>query len=362
MNSVYSGNITITIFGESHGPAIGAVIDGLPPGLLLNMEKINEEMERRKPGTSSMATARKEADVVEIVSGLFEGRTTGVPLCGIIHTKDTKSKDYSELKVKMRPGHSDYPGAVHYRGFNDYRGGGHFSGRLTAPLVFAGAVAKEYLRQWGVEIGAHLLQVYDLKDRRFALDDDRAILESLRAERVPVLNKDLAMGIEEAIVLAKGEGDSLGAVVECMALGVRPGIGNPMFNSLESRLSQLLFSVPGVKGVSFGAGFDFAGMKGSQANDPYYMKDGQVCLKTNNNGGILGGISTGSPIVFSAVMKPTPSISKVQETVNLETGEDATLQVVGRHDPCIAIRGIPVIESVMAIGLLDAYLEDKKWD
>lgn len=362
MNSVYSGNLTISLFGESHGPAIGAVIDGLPPGLDLDLAAIAAEMNRRKPGTSSMATPRKEEDAVDIVSGLFEGRTTGAPLCGIIFTKDTRSKDYSELKVKMRPGHSDYPGSVHYRGFNDYRGGGHFSGRLTAPLVFAGAVAREYLRKEGVEIGSHLLQVYDRKDRPFALGETRETLKALRGERVPVLDKALAGEIEAAIVAAKAEGDSLGAVVECIALGVRPGIGNPMFNSLESRISQLLFSVPGVKGVAFGAGFRFAEMKGSEANDPYEYVGDEVRMKTNNNGGILGGISAGSPVVFTTVMKPTPSISKVQETVNLETRKNDTLQVTGRHDPCIAIRGIPVIESVLAIALLDAYLEDKKWD
>lgn len=369
MNSVYSGNITLSIFGESHGEAVGVVIDGLPPGLELDLEAIKVEMDRRKPGTSKLATPRQEDDAVQIVSGVFEGKTTGAPLCGIIFSKDTKSKDYSELKVKMRPGHSDYSGSVHYRGFNDYRGGGHFSGRLTAPLVFAGAVAKEYLKSYGVEIGAHLKQVHDVEDISFIdlgkLEEEidyAGMLEALRGMRVPVLRESVGAEIEKVIVDAKAEGDSVGAVIECMAVGVVAGIGNPFFNSLESKISSLAFSVPGVKGISFGAGFSFADMKGSEANDPYYMKDGVVSVRTNNNGGIIGGISIGSPIVFNVVMKATPSISLKQETVNIDTMENVDLEIVGRHDPCIAIRGIPVIEGILAIALLDAYLEDKKWD
>ncbi len=373
MNSVYSGNITLSIFGESHGEAVGVVIDGLPPGLELDLEAIKIEMDRRKPGTSKLATPRQEDDAVQIVSGVFEGKTTGAPLCGIIFSKDTKSKDYSELKVKMRPGHSDYSGSVHYRGFNDYRGGGHFSGRLTAPLVFAGAVAKEYLKSYGVEIGAHLKQVHNVEDISFSdllnLDENAVeelnyslLLQALRGMRVPVLRESVGAEIEKVIVEAKAEGDSVGAVIECMAVGVKAGVGNPFFNSLESKISSLVFSVPGVKGISFGVGFSFADMKGSEANDPYYMNNGNVSVRTNNNGGIIGGISIGSPIVFNVVMKATPSISKKQETVNIETGENVDLEIVGRHDPCIAIRGIPVIEGILAIALLDAYLEDKKWD
>ncbi|MDD2371119.1 MAG: chorismate synthase [Firmicutes bacterium] len=369
MNSIYNGNITLSIFGESHGEAVGIVIDGLPPGMELDMESIREEMDRRKPGTSKLATPRQEDDQVQLISGFFEGRTTGAPLCGIIFSKDTKSKDYSELKVKMRPGHSDYSGAVHYRGFNDYRGGGHFSGRLTAPLVFAGAVAKEYLKNYGVEIGAHLKQVHSVEDISFN-DLDKHIktivyqelLQSLRGMRVPVLRASVGEEIEKVIIDAKSEGDSVGAIIECMAVGVKAGLGSPFFNSLESKIASLAFSVPGVKGISFGAGFGFADMKGSEANDPYFIEEGVVSLKSNNNGGIIGGISVGSPIVFSVVMKPTPSISKKQETINIETNENTELEIVGRHDACIAIRGIPVIEGILAIALLDAYLEDKKWD
>ena len=361
MNSVYSGNITITIFGESHGEAIGAVIDGLPPGLKLDMDEIGNEMNRRQPGSSNLTTMRNEKDQVQIVSGVFEGYTTGAPLCGIIFTEDKKSKDYSELKVKMRPGHSDYPGKVHYRGYNDYRGGGHFSGRLTAPLVFAGAVAKEYLKNEGVVIGAHLLKIYDVDDKGFS-DEGREALLKLNEMKIPVLDENVAGEMEAAILKAKGEEDSVGGVIECRAVGVKAGIGSPLFNSLESRISSLMFSVPGVKGISFGKGFDFSDMKGSEANDPYYMSENKVMVKTNNNGGIIGGISIGSPIDFKVVMKPTPSISRKQDTVNIETRKDTSLEIVGRHDPCIAIRGVPVIESALAIALLDSYLEDKKWD
>lgn len=358
----------MSIFGESHGEAVGVVIDGLPPGLLLDLDAIRTEMDRRKPGTSKLATPRQEDDEVQILSGLFEGRTTGAPLCGVIFSKDRRSKDYGELKDKMRPGHSDYSGSVHYRGFNDYRGGGHFSGRLTAPLVFAGAVAKEYLKNWGVEIGAHLKQVYDVEDIAFEdlekMNDDelKSLLTGLRAMKVPVLRDGIDEKIEKVIVAAKAEGDSVGAVVECMAAGVRAGIGSPFFNSLESKLGSLAFSVPGVKGISFGAGFAFADLLGSEANDSFYMENGEVRTRTNNNGGILGGITSGSPVVFSVAMKPTASISKKQQTVDIAKGENTELEIVGRHDPCIAIRGIPVIESIMAIALLDAWLEDKKWD
>ena len=361
MNSVYLGNITITVFGESHGEAIGAVIDGLPPGLKLDLKAIDEEMARRKPGNSSLTTMRKEGDQVRIVSGIFEGYTTGAPLCGLVFTKDTKSKDYSELKVNMRPGHSDYPGKIHYRGFNDYRGGGHFSGRLTAPLVFAGAVAKEYLKGYGVAIGSHLKKIYNVLDDSFK-DETKEDLQALRNMKIPVLKEGITLKMEEAIMEAKKEQDSVGGEIECMALGVKAGLGSPVFNSLESKISSLVFSIPGVKGISFGRGFGFGDLKGSEANDPYYMSGDEVKVKSNNNGGIIGGLSLGSPIVFKVVMKPTPSISKKQRTVNIETGEDTQLEIVGRHDPCIALRGLPVIEAALAIALFDAYLEDKKWD
>lgn len=361
MNSVYLGNITITIFGESHGKGIGAVIDGLPPGMKLDLKAIEEEMDRRKPGSSKLTTMRKEGDKVDIISGMFEGYTTGAPLCGIIFTEDTKSKDYSELKAKMRPGHSDYPGKVHYRGFNDYRGGGHFSGRLTAPLVFAGAVAKEYLKSEGVIIGSHLKKIYNVEDIGFSNEGVDDLLK-LRGMKIPVLDDGVGSRMEEAVLEAKKEQDSVGGDIECMALGVRAGIGSPLFNSLESRISSLMFSVPGVKAVSFGKGFNFSDLRGSVANDPYYIDDGEVKLKSNNNGGIIGGISVGSPINLKVTMKPTPSISRKQDTINIETGENTTLEIVGRHDPCIALRGVPVIEAALAIALFDAYLEDKKWN
>ena len=361
MNSVYAGNITMTIFGESHGESIGVVLDGLPPGLVLDMEAIEKEMDRRKPG-GLHATKRKEGDLVQIQSGLFQGMTTGAPLAALIFNENTRSGDYEELRTKMRPGHSDYPGAVHYRGFNDYRGGGHFSGRLTAPFLFAGALAKEYLKKEGVLIAGHLEEAAGIRDGAFTSGETREELEALQGMALPLLHPELAPAISAAIEEARQAGDSVGAILEVQALGVRPGVGSPMLNSLESKISSLVFSVPGVKGISFGSGFALAGMKGSEANDPYYLEGGEVRLRSNHNGGILGGISSGSPIILHVAMKPTSSIAKAQNTIDLEKKEETVLEIKGRHDPIIGIRALPVVEGALALALLDAYLEDRKWD
>ena len=366
MNSVYTGNITLSLFGESHGKTIGIVIDGLPPGFKIDENYIAEEMNRRKPGQNKMSTPRKEGDAVEIVSGLFQGCTTGAPLCGLIHTGDTKSKDYGELVEKMRPGHSDYPGSVHYRNHNDYRGGGHFSGRLIAPLVFAGSICKQYLRDLGIMVGSHILKIHTIEDRPFVMEDlNQDKLELLRQKTLPVLtdgnSAELEKKMEACILEARQEKDSVGGIVECAAIGLPTGWGNPFFHSIESEMAGLLFSVPAVKGVSFGAGFEIVNMYGSEANDAYQMDEKQVVTKTNYNGGLLGGITTGMPIICKVAIKPTPSISKPQETINRVTMENTTLAIEGRHDPCIIPRAIPVIESAVAITLFNAYLEDKKW-
>lgn len=352
--SVWGNNIKVSIFGESHGIALGINISGLPSGILLDMEAIEKEMERRAPGRSKIATARKEGDKVEIVSGVFEGRTTGAPLCGIIRNGDTRSQDYSKLKSLMRPGHSDYPAMIRYNGFNDVRGGGHFSGRITAPLVFAGSIARQILKEKGITIGAHIKSINSVEDDSFnPLAIDEALLTSLKEGDIATINKAKGEEMRELILATKKQADSLGGVVECAVTGIPAGIGNPFFDSVESTLAHLMFSVPAVKGIEFGAGFGITKMKGSEANDSYYYDGDEIKTKTNNNGGILGGITNGMPIIFRAAVKPTSSIGLYQDTVDVTNKVNEKLQVVGRHDPCIVTRAVVVIESVTALGILD---------
>ncbi len=354
MSGMWGNNIKLSIFGESHGNAIGINIDNLPPGFPLDMEEIMREMRRRAPGKNNLSTARKESDVPEILSGYFEGKTTGTPLCAIIRNSDNKSKDYSKIKDVMRPGHGDYPGFVKYKGFNDYRGGGHFSGRITAPLVFAGAICKQILRESGIEIVAHIKSIGDVEDKSFLdCDLDKSFINSLKYEEFPLINKNLEEKMKNEILNARKEGDSVGGIIECMVLEMKAGIGSPFFDSVESTLAHLIFSVPAVKGVEFGMGFDISKMKGSKSNDEYYLKEGKVKTKTNNNGGISGGITNGMPIIFRVAIKPTPSVYKEQNSINISTMEETTLQIEGRHDPCIVQRAVPVIEGVSAIGILD---------
>ncbi|MBE6047718.1 MAG: chorismate synthase [Clostridium sp.] len=363
MSAVWGNNLKISIFGESHGGAIGINIDGLPAGVELDLDAIDKEMKRRAPGRSNLATARKEGDVPEIVSGFFEGKTTGTPLCAIIRNSDTRSKDYGKLKDLMRPGHADYTGKIRYGGFNDYRGGGHFSGRITAPLVFAGAICKQVLALKGIEIGAHIKSIKSQEDKMFDYTDiSKETLINLKNMEFPLLDTSKEEDMREVILRAKKDGDSVGGTIECAILGIEAGIGNPFFDSVESTLSHLLFSVPAVKGVEFGLGFDLSKMYGSQSNDDYYYDDNHnVKTKTNNNGGILGGITNGMPIVFSTAIKPTPSISKKQNTINIENEENDELVIQGRHDPCIVQRAVPVIEAVAAIGILDLLKERYGW-
>ena len=314
-----------TIFGESHGPAIGVTLTGVPAGLALDLDFIRAELSRRRPGQNALSTARNEADEPEILSGVFEGKATGTPLCAVIRNTDTRSKDYSQLKICPRPSHGDYAGSVRYAGCNDYRGGGHFSGRLTAPLVFAGAVAKLILRQHGVEVSGRISMVEGV--------------ENPTPEQV-----------EQLVLAAKAEGDSVGGAIACAVTGLPAGLGAPDFGcNVEGIFSQYLFAVPAVKGIAFGAGFGFAHMRGSQANDPFYMDHGQVKTRTNHAGGVNGGITNGMPVTFEVAIRPTPSISKEQDTVNLSTGEDAKLTIQGRHDPCIVHRALPVIEAAAAL-------------
>ena len=309
-SSTFGKNIKVTIFGESHGSLVGCVIDGLPVGTELDKEYIMKEM-RRRQGGGEFSTPRKEEDTPSIMSGIFEGRTTGAPLTAVFENKNTKSKDYKDLKYRMRPGHADYPAFIKYKGKNDYRGGGRFSGRLTAAVVFAGAVIKSILKLENITIGSHIKNIEGIEDIGFDKTSDSDVsLINLSNSSFPVIDDMAGALMQEAIMKAKEDGDSVGGVVECMAMGVPVGVGEPFFYSIESVLSHLLFSVPGVKGVEFGEGFDISRMRGSTANDPYYYDiKGNIRTKSNHNGGVLGGISNGMPIVFSVAIKPTSSIS-----------------------------------------------------
>ena len=357
MSNIFGHAVTMTIFGESHGVGIGVVLDGLPAGIKIDFDAVRQEMARRAPGKDAISTARDEKDAFEVESGIFNEYTTGAPLCCVIKNKDQRSKDYSQLRHKMRPGHADYTGMIRYDGFNDYRGGGHFSGRITAPLVFAGAIAKQILEERGVTIGAHILQIADIKDTSFnPLGETVTTLEALKKDTVPTLDKGKAQQMVERILAAKENVDSVGGIIEAMAVGLPAGLGNPFFDSVESVLSHMIFSVPATKGIEFGDGFGLASMQGSTANDSfYYDEEGTVKTRTNHNGGINGGITNGMPLVFRVVVKPTSSISQEQQTIDTDTKENCTLLVKGRHDPCIVQRAVPVIEAAAAWAILDVW-------
>lgn len=358
--NTFGQTITLTIFGESHGPAIGAVLDGLPAGIALDWEKVKTEMARRAPGKNKLSTARKEADAFLIQSGFFNGHTTGTPLCALIQNGDHHSKDYDQLRHIMRPGHADYAGKIRYSGFNDYRGGGHFSGRLTAPLVFAGAVAQQVLADKGIQIGSHILQLAQLRDTPFnACGEETDVLAALKKETLPLLDKSQAAAMEETIVQARASQDSVGGIIEGIVTGLPAGLGDPFFDSVESQLSHMFFSIPAVKGVEFGDGFALAGMQGSAANDSFYYDGGKVKTRTNHNGGINGGLTNGMPVIFRLAVKPTPSIGKTQQTIDTDTEKDCELTIQGRHDPCIVQRAVPVVEAAAAWTILDIYLTAK---
>ena len=337
-----------TIFGESHGPAIGVTLTGVPAGLELDWAAIEKDMARRAPGKSPLATARKEADQVQVLSGVFEGKTTGSPLCAMIANTDTRSADYSKTRDLARPGHADYPAHVRYQGFNDYRGGGHFSGRLTAPLVFAGAIAKQILAQRGITVGAHISSIYGVNDEAL---EDWDTLKGVADKDFPVLNDEKGQEMQEAILEAKEEQDSVGGSIECGVFGLPAGYGSPDFGeNAEGICSQYLFAVPAVKAVAFGAGTAFSLMRGSEANDPLYVDEhGNVGAEQNCAGGINGGITNGMPLVFEVTMRPTPSIARTQFTIDMNRMEHAELELQGRHDPCVVPRAVPVIEAAAAL-------------
>ena len=354
MGSTWGKNIKLSLFGESHGVGIGITIDGLPSGIELDLEAIKIEMKRRATGKNKLTTARKEADEFEILSGYFNGYTTGTPLSILIRNNDQKSRDYSKIKDIARPSHADYSGKIRYNGFNDYRGGGHFSGRLTAPIVFAGAVAKQILAKKGIYIGTHIKSIKDLEDRDFnELDMKEEKFIELSREQLPFLDESIKEKAKQVILDARENHDSVGGIIECAIIGMEGGVGNPFFNSIESQLSSLMFSIPAVKGVEFGTGFDITRLFGSEANDNIYIKDGKVVTSTNHNGGIVGGITNGMSLNFRIAIKPTPSISREQHTINMKTMEETKFEIVGRHDPCIVPRALVVVEGMAAIGILD---------
>ena len=344
MSCSFGEKIKITIFGQSHSDAIGVVIDGLPAGITLDFEKIDAFMSRRAPGKNAYSTTRKEADRPEILSGAVDGITCGAPLCAVIRNTNQHSKDYSKLKTLPRPSHSDYPAFVRHNAFNDIRGGGNFSGRMTAPMCFAGAVAMQLLEEKGIRIAG-------VSDSRFNPVEPE--LETLSGKAFPLIDdgvKDEMLGRIEA---ARLDGDSVGGVIECAVTGLPVGIGEPMFGGVENVLSHAMFAIPAIKGIEFGNGFDCADLRGSENNDEYLVKDGKIATKTNNHGGLLGGLTSGMPLVFRVAVKPTPSISRPQTTVNLETLEEEELIIEGRHDPCIVPRAVPCIEAATAIAILD---------
>ncbi|MCM1357583.1 MAG: chorismate synthase [Prevotella sp.] len=350
MKNTFGESVSVTIFGESHGVMIGAVLDGLAPGIEVDEDFIASQMELRK-SVGALSTARREADKVRIVSGVFNGKTTGTPITFIIENNDTRSKDYGELAYKARPGHADYTAQMKYHGFQDFRGGGHFSGRITAGLVASGAVAINALRKKEIYIGTHILTCAEVRDRDFNnLTDDINTLNNLE---FAVLDDNSKNQMTEKIEQAKRNGDSVGGTLETVVTGFPAGVGEPWFDTMESVLAHILFSVPAVKGVEFGDGFDITEKFGSTANDAYYSENGKVCTKTNHNGGILGGITNGMPIVFRTAVKPTPSIYKEQNTIDRNTMQETTLQIKGRHDPAIVHRARVVVDSVTALVLCD---------
>lgn len=360
MSSMWGEMLKLSIFGGSHTEAIGVTLDGLPAGEQIDWEEILVQMARRAPGQDATATTRKEADTPKVLCGLLNGVTTGAPLTAIIENTNQRSRDYESLRVLPRPGHADYTAFVRYGNHHDVRGGGHFSGRLTAPLVFAGAVARQILSRRGIVVGSHVVSVgQSPKDELFdGVNISPVLLSRLSREYFPVIAEQTKTAMRQEIEAARSEADSVGGIVECAVIGLPAGAGNPMFGGVENLISSIMFGIPAVKGVEFGAGFAAAYACGSQNNDSfYYDGKGAVKTRTNSAGGILGGITSGMPIVFRVALKPTPSIGQEQDTVNLETKQNAKLTVSGRHDPCIVPRAAPAVEAAACIACLELLLE-----
>lgn len=358
MKSTIGNHVKLSLFGESHGEAIGIIMDGIAPGIAIDLDFMKAQMEKRR-AKGRLSTQRHEADEVEIVSGLFNGFTTGTPLTMLIKNTSQHSQDYEKTKNRLRPSHADYSANEKYLGFQDYRGGGHFSGRITAPIVAAGAIALQILQAKGIQIGTHMLNCHGLLDEAFSQQEDDLVkqLETLRSKGFPVLDDDAEKLMKKEIETAANNGDSVGGILESIVLHMPTGIGEPYFNSLESVISHYLFSVPAIKGVEFGLGFEFSDLYGSEANDAIIYKDERVQTTTNNNAGINGGISNGMPIRIRSVVKPTASIYKEQDTINMHTHEREKLIIQGRHDPAIIHRASVVVDSMIALAILDLYIE-----
>ena len=357
MSSNFGHIVKISIFGQSHGEAIGVVMDGLPAGEKIDLERIAAFMARRAPGGAG-ATQRREKDHVRVLSGLVDGFTCGAPLCAVIENTDAKSADYKAIQDVPRPMHADYPAHVKHGGYNDVRGGGHFSARLTAPLCFAGAVCMQLLEKAGVTIAGHILSAGGVTDTPFdPMSEDALLLARLSQMKLPVIDESAAERMLSAAEEAKNAGDILGGSIELCVLGLPVGLGEPPFDGVENRLSQALYAVPALKAIDFGAGRAAAQMRGSEHNDPYCVKDGKIRTLTNRHGGILGGLTTGMPLLLTCYFKPTPSIAQEQQSVSLSAMKEAVLSVRGRHDPCVALRAVPCVEAAAAVALYDLYLE-----
>ncbi len=354
MSSTYGEKIKISVFGESHGGGIGVVIDGLPAGEAIDFDAVLAQMARRAPGRDKTATPRKESDTPRVLSGMLGGVLTGAPLCAVIENTNTRSQDYGDLLAKPRPGHSDYTAYIKYHGANDIRGGGHFSGRITAPLVFAGAVCRQLLERRGIQIAAHIQSVGSIHDKPFdPVAVPSALIKRLSASSFALIDESAEEAVRAEIEAARLAQDSVGGTIECAVTGLPAGVGEPMFDGLEGAIAKAVFGVPAVKGIEFGAGFALAAMRGSRANDAFCYQNGHVVTETNHCGGILGGIANGMPLIFRCAVKPTPSISQPQKTVDLQTGENTVLTIHGRHDPCIVPRAVPVIEAVTALAIIN---------
>lgn len=357
MSSFFGQHLRLSLFGQSHGEAIGICVDGFPAGMAIDSQRLAHEMARRAPGQSAITTPRCESDEPEFLSGVMNGVTTGQPLCAIIRNRNTRSADYGDALDLVRPGHADYTGHVRYYGFEDFRGGGHFSGRLTAPIVLAGALCSQWLEAKGITIASHISRLGNIEDHSMETLPEGEDLTFLKNMHLPVLHTELAAAMEEEILHAKAAQDSVGGVIECRIAGLPAGLGAPFFDSMESVLAHLLFAIPAVKGVEFGKGFGFAGLRGSEANDAFRMDGDRVVTETNHAGGILGGITTGMPVIFRCAIRATPSIGQPQKTVSLTHGENADISIRGRHDPCILPRAIPVIEAMAAISIMEMWKE-----
>ena len=355
MSSTYGEKLKLSVFGQSHGAAIGMNLDGVPAGLPVNMEELLTFLSRRAPGQNPYSTPRREKDCPEFLSGIVNGYTCGAPIAAIIRNENTRSSDYDNLKDCPRPGHADYTAQIKYNGYQDASGGGHFSGRLTAPICIAGGLCKQWLAGKGIQIAAHISVLAGIADDPDFMDWINPDLSKIHTD-FPVVNSNAGKKMQDAIEDARKEGDSVGGIIQCFITGLPVGLGEPMFGGMESKIAQIVYGIPAVKGLDFGSGFSGSYMRGSQNNDAFTITDSKISTVTNNSGGILGGITNGMPLVFHVAVKPTPSISKPQQSVRISMCEEQELIVKGRHDPCIVPRAVPVVEAAAAIAVMDAWL------